>query len=514
MLFPRLYKYTTSGKPQQWEIIVEGDSFRTIEGLVGGALTESKPTVCKPKNAGRSNETTAEQQAMSEAASRWQKKVDKGYNEVLTAESKFFEPMLAHKLDDYQHLLFTVPTYIQPKLDGLRCISDKGTLASRNGKPYLSCPHLHQSVALLDGELFARPPEEPGIEIELSRGLKALVSEEDYEELAMRSWSANTAGYAVSKSAHGEVEYMHRVIVGAPHGESVDHINGVKWDNRRTNLRLATMSQNLANTKARSNSQSGLKGVYFFKRDGTWQAQITVNYKKIHLGYFETPQQAADAYDEAAKQYFGSFARLNKQDVDFNEIVSLAKKTKPTLADLKLSAERIKLWVYDLPGCPGPFSQRYVALKSLFDSGSLSDTHVLVPTHRVSTHAEVEQWHEYFLAQGFEGSIIRLDLGGYENKRSKQLLKKKDFQDSEYKIIGAIEGEGNRTGTIGAFVMEMPDGKQFNSNVKGDFVYLAEVWNQREKFINTMATVTYFNLTPDGVPRFPYITKLNRASYE
>ena len=133
MKFTTLYKYTNADSVQEWTIVVEGNSYYTIEGILNGKLTQSKPTVCQGKNIGRSNETTPEQQALQEAQSKWQKKKDKGYNEVLTKEKKFFEPMLAHEREKYEKLLFTVPTYVQPKLDG--CLeyytvvrTDKGDL--------------------------------------------------------------------------------------------------------------------------------------------------------------------------------------------------------------------------------------------------------------------------------------------------------------------------------------------------------------------------------------------------
>ena len=128
----------------------------------------------------------------------------------------------------------------------------------------------------------------------------------------------------------------------------------------------------------------------------------------------------------------------------------------------------------------------------------------------------MDEYHEKFLEDGYEGSILRLDLGEYENKRSKQLLKKKDFIDEEFKIIDAEEGEGGRAGTIGFFIMQHDKNKDktFKSNVKGDFDYLKDVWKNHKNYIGTMATVKYFNRTPDDIPRFPYIIKLNRNEYE
>lgn len=129
--FRTLYKNTTLGQLQSWQIIVEGNTYYTIEGI--NQLSQSKPTVCVGKNIGKANETTPEQQALLEARSLFKKKLDKGYSEGQPEVSKFFEPMLAFEREKYEKLLFTVPTYVQPKLDG--CLdyytivhTDKGNL--------------------------------------------------------------------------------------------------------------------------------------------------------------------------------------------------------------------------------------------------------------------------------------------------------------------------------------------------------------------------------------------------
>jgi hypothetical protein len=109
---------------------------------------------------------------------------------------------------------------------------------------------------------------------------------------------------------------MHRVILKASERTEVDHINGNKLDNRRENLRVATKSQNLGNQKIRSTNTSGFKGVNWkqwrkIRSSGAWTARISVGSKRIHLGYFSTAEEAARAYDSAAQQYFGEFAKLN-----------------------------------------------------------------------------------------------------------------------------------------------------------------------------------------------------------
>lgn len=163
---PTLYKKTKTGKVQQWAIVVDGDKFQTHEGLVGGAITASSPTTCVGKNVGRSNETTPEQQALKEAKAKWQKKVDAGYGEnfVDASGARYVEPMLARVYEEeYPNDELEFPVYVQPKLDGVRCIATKDGLFSRKGKPFTSCDHIREALAplfladpdiILDGELY------------------------------------------------------------------------------------------------------------------------------------------------------------------------------------------------------------------------------------------------------------------------------------------------------------------------------------------------------------------------
>jgi DNA ligase-1 len=198
---------------------------------------------------------------------------------------------------------------------------------------------------------------------------------------------------------------------------------------------------------------------------------------------------------------------------DFNKIVSLCKKQKPTGEELAEAKEKVQFWAYDYPEKKGKFSERFTALKSVVDKLGNS-SYKVVPTYEVKSEKELQDWHGKFLLEGYEGTIVRLDTTEYENKRSKSLLKYKDFIDEEFKIVGAEEGEGGRAGTIGYFIVELEDGKTCKSNVKGNFDFLKQVWKDHKLYIGTMATIKYFNRTPDGALRFPYVIKLNRAEYE
>lgn len=104
---------------------------------------------------------------------------------------------------------------------------------------------------------------------------------------------------------------LHRHLLNTPEGFDTDHINGNKLDNRRSNLRIASRSQNLMNRGKTSNNKSGFKGVCWNKYRQKWHAQITKPDKKKHLGYFTDKNEAAKAYNKASLKYHGEFAYQN-----------------------------------------------------------------------------------------------------------------------------------------------------------------------------------------------------------
>ncbi len=144
----------------------------------------------------------------------------------------------------------------------------------------------------------------------------ALVDDADFEYLNQFRWQY-TDGYArrdkvnIKGTPRGKI-HMHRVVMNTPLGMETDHINGDKCDNRKSNLRICTKSQNNANRGLAANNTSGYKGVTWDKNRGKWFAQTKLLQKKVNLGYFDTKEEAALAYNEFIKENFGSFARLNE----------------------------------------------------------------------------------------------------------------------------------------------------------------------------------------------------------
>ena len=199
---------------------------------------------------------------------------------------------------------------------------------------------------------------------------------------------------------------------------------------------------------------------------------------------------------------------------DFNKIVSLVKKTKPTDADLKESERQIEYHIYDLPSSNNNFIKRMYDLGILFSTYlNLHPYCIIVETYSCNNEDEVMELYGGYVEKGYEGQMLRTN-GKYENKRSKNLLKHKSFIDEEFTIKDICEGEGNRTGTAGYMVFETIDGKPFKSNVKGTWEETAEMLKSKKELIGKQATIKYFNLTPDGIPRFPFVIGIDRNSYE
>lgn len=360
MILPTLYSLTSLGQTQTWSIEFSGGKFRTTEGIKGGAMTVSEWTVCEGKNLGKKNETSPEVQAEKEARAKWKKKTESGYweNEADIHKTKFFEPMLAHKWVDHSDTPF--PMYVANKLDGARAIITKDGIFSRNGKPFVSCPHIWEAV-------------------------KDLVAD------------GNT-------------------IID---GEFYNH-----------DLRA-----------------------------------------------------------------------------DFNKIMSLVKRSKPTPENLEESKKVVQFHVFDMFMREQPniaFSSRYAAYNILCqrDGEPYKAGFRAVPQKLVHSFDEAKEYFAEAIEQGYEGIMLRVPDSPYENKRSRYLLKYKEFIDEEFEILDIEEGKGNRSGMFGRMICKLPDGRTFEANSRGDEAYYTELWENKSEYIGKMATIRYQNMTPDGKPRF------------
>ncbi len=155
--------------------------------------------------------------------------------------------------------------------------------------------------------------------IPLTQGRFAVVDDNDYPLVATRRWHAVRRGrvwYAMTDDGRSPPAYMHRLILGAGPWQEVDHINADGLDNRRENLRLCTHADNIARARF-PRGASGYRGVCLFKpyvgKPRPWKAEFNRNGKRYHLGYFASPEDAARAYDAAARAALGEWAVTNFQ---------------------------------------------------------------------------------------------------------------------------------------------------------------------------------------------------------
>lgn len=154
--------------------------------------------------------------------------------------------------------------------------------------------------------------------IELTRNKRAIVSNEDFAKLSEHKWCTRESGgifYAVRNSKKIDKRgkrgmiHMHKEILKPKLG-TIDHIDGDGLNNQRSNLRIATLSQNQYNRKININNKSGFKGISYFERDKKWRAVISANKKYIHIGLFTSKVAAHKAYKEASIKYHGDFRKI------------------------------------------------------------------------------------------------------------------------------------------------------------------------------------------------------------
>jgi len=190
---------------------------------------------------------------------------------------------------------------------------------------------------------------------------------------------------------------------------------------------------------------------------------------------------------------------------DFEKIISLVRKTKPTKEHKEQAAQLIEYHIYDVINMTiANYSTRLEYINSIRD---LHWNHILrrVETKVVLDYDEAVKQHKKYLKLGYEGSIYRSMDGKYKNTRSWDLMKFKDFEDSEATIIGYELGKGKRQGTLGKFIMQDDAGIQFGCPPGKGYSYkdLAGMLDNISRYIGERATFTYFQRTQAGSYRHP-----------
>ena len=187
---------------------------------------------------------------------------------------------------------------------------------------------------------------------------------------------------------------------------------------------------------------------------------------------------------------------------DFEKIISLVRKQKPTADDRLEAKQLVQFHMYDY--IDGKYDNYKTRMQNLVTSDIYDAQIKYVPAKLVDSYNYARDIHTTFLSEGYEGSIIRLD-GLYKHGRSYDLMKFKDFSDTEATIIGYELGKGKRTGTLGKFIMLDDEGVQFGCPPGKGYNYkdLEEMLTNVADYVGKRATFTYFQRTQAGSYRHP-----------
>ncbi len=197
----------------------------------------------------------------------------------------------------------------------------------------------------------------------------------------------------------------------------------------------------------------------------------------------------------------------------FEEIVSIVKQPKAAASDIEKCKNSVQYHVYDIITEEAiNFNQRRADYNHLVREIN-SPYITTVYTVCVGAQEELDELYHSYISEGYEGQMIRTCNSVYQHKRTKDLLKRKDFHEGEYEIVGYKEGKGSREGCL-ILRLSMSDGKEFDSVPVGGIEYQKSLWARREDILGMQATVKYQNLSSDGIPRFNNTIKIRTKNLE
>lgn len=200
---------------------------------------------------------------------------------------------------------------------------------------------------------------------------------------------------------------------------------------------------------------------------------------------------------------------------DFDKIVSLVRKSKPTPEDLEESESMVQFWVFDVFRKDGKeIHAAHVRKQMIVESMKwLNSKYIFALEHTIcNSQEELDTTYSNYLDTGVEGQMINTYNALYQHKRTQDLLKRKEFQDAEFEILDVISGKGNREG-CGKLIVKVGEGT-CDCSLTGSVEYMREVLKDKDKYIGKTATVKFQGYTPAGSLRFPTCISIGREVYE
>jgi DNA ligase-1 len=253
------------------------------------------------------------------------------------------------------------------------------------------------------------------------------------------------------------------------------------------------------------------------KADGLWSR----NGKPI-LGAPHIIDALADFFEERPDAILDGELYNHDFKDDFDSIISCIKKQKPSPKDLALSKEVVQYHVYDMPliqredgsvDIESSTIARCKTIEQIVDSLRHSSIH-LVESIICNSREEIDEAYGRWLEDGYEGQMVRTAFSFYQNRRTRDLLKRKEFIDEEFIVERIEEGKGNWAGAAKRVIGRLKDGRTFGAGMRGTYAAGAQKLKDAELYVGGTATIRYQNLTPDGIPRFGVCTQLYKRGEE
>lgn len=195
---------------------------------------------------------------------------------------------------------------------------------------------------------------------------------------------------------------------------------------------------------------------------------------------------------------------------DFQSLMKICRRTKLSPEDRKRAETILEYHIYDMKDSDNPNMTALERKEFLRNSFLFTLPMIKVVEYEVvDTIERFNEVVEDHLRLGYEGSIVRLPDSIYENKRSKNLIKIKEFDDAEYPILDILPGKGNRNDIAGAVIVDV-NGMRVGSGIRGSWDFSKKLLEDRDEYIDGIATIRFFGLTDDGKPRFPVLIDINR----
>lgn len=470
--FPALQGEDSKGNTRAWSIrVFLRDGCGVIEttyGLLGGKMIVNERDVCVGKNIGKKNETTPLQQAVAEARSSWVKTKESGYSEVSPTHvpATRVSPVKASKAPMCAAEQKVLEAAAVAYADCHRVTSPRPVRAA---SPRVASPRAVRAASPTRALKIKRPTFPTALKAQDQR------SNSPPKASPLKAQRSNSPlKDQRSKSPKASKERGKGIDASVPLPMLAHDYN----KRGKGAIYPCFVQPKLDGTRC-----IGIPGKGLFSR-------MRKSFPHMEHIVAELNQLPADVILDG---------ELYTNELTFQQIVGLVKRE--TLREGNAENQvKIKYHVYDMVSA-GTFEERYAALTKLLRGHRLRHI-VIVPTERCASEERMKAKHNEYVAEGFEGIMLRNPAGLYKHSRSTDLLKYKEFIDEEFTVVGFTEGDGQDKGCV-VWICETEEKKRFQCRPRGTKEERKEMFQNGDAYVGKKLTVRFQEWSDAHIPRFP-----------